>query len=236
MKIINHSKFFDKPQKFVNLNRLSPQHPYRMLVVGPSNTGKTNVVVDMVLDKVYFDNLYVIAGDLDDDYYRYLARCIEELNEEIESGKNEKLYGLEPKVLEMSNNINFDIKKLDKKRQNVVIVDDMITETHQDTICELFTRIRKLNGSIIYITQSYFETPKLIRQNCNYLMIFNIGQEGNLHTLLRNHCVNDMDKVLELYNRIHMVPYRFLMIDKKDFNYRCCYEIVDLDNMGFHNL
>ena len=64
-----------------------------------------------------------------------------------------------------------------KRDKNVLIVfDDMIAdimtnEKFQTIIKELFIRCRKLNISLVFITQSYFSVPKDVRLNLTHLIM-----------------------------------------------------------------
>jgi hypothetical protein len=60
------------------------------------------------------------------------------------------------------------VDNLDKEYQNLIIFDGFVTEKDEDLIIDLFIRGRKKNASVIYLTQSYFSTPKDIRLECSY--------------------------------------------------------------------
>ena len=56
----------------------------------------------------------------------------------------------------------------DKKRKVLIVFDDMIADIINNkklnpVVTELFIRGRKLNISIVFITQSYFKMPKDVR-------------------------------------------------------------------------
>ena len=65
------------------------------------------------------------------------------------------------------------------KKCNVIIFDDMIPDRLSNkklnpVVTELFIRGRKLNISLVYITQSYFAVPKKYRLNSAYYFIMKI--------------------------------------------------------------
>ena len=140
---------------------------FRMLIVGPSGSGKTNTLLHLI-DKLHpIDKIYLYAKDTDEDKYQYLINKreqagIKNLNDphaflEYSSDMND--------VLEDINRYN---KKKDKKE--LIIFDDMIadimrSEKFKAIVKEIFVRCRKLNISIVFITQSYFRTPKDARLN-----------------------------------------------------------------------
>ena len=129
--------------------------PFRMLIIGPSGSGKTNTLSHLI-DKFHpIDKIYLCAKDTDEEKHQYLINKTEQAgikNLEYSSDMND--------VLEDINNYN---KNRDKKV--LIIFDDMIadimsSEKFQAIAKELFIRCRKLNISIVFITQSYFRTPK----------------------------------------------------------------------------
>ena len=60
-----------------------------------------------------------------------------------------------------------------KKRKILIIFDDMI-------VTELFIRDRKLNISLVFITQSYFVGPNNIRLNAMHYFIMEIPNKQEL--------------------------------------------------------
>ena len=64
-----------------------------------------------------------------------------------------------------------------KKRKVLIVLDDMIADMINNkklnpVVTELFIRGRKLNISIVFITQSYFKVPKDVRLNATHFFIF----------------------------------------------------------------
>ena len=55
-----------------------------------------------------------------------------------------------------------EVDDLDPNYTNFVIFDDFVTEKVQKNAEDLFVRGRKRNASTMYISQSYFETPRII--------------------------------------------------------------------------
>ena len=81
-------------------------------------------------------------------------------------------------------------KKIDdynpkRKRQILIVFDDMIADMmtnnkFQAIIKELFIRCRKLNISLVFITQSYFSVPKEVRLNSTHYLIMKIHKKREL--------------------------------------------------------
>ena len=56
----------------------------------------------------------------------------------------------------------------------------MRSEKLKAIVKELFIRCKKLNVSIVFITQSYFRTPKDARLNTTYYILKKIGSKREL--------------------------------------------------------
>ena len=68
---------------------------------------------------------------------------------------------------------NIDEYNIDKEHKILIVFDDMIADMINNKklnsiITELFIRGRKLNISIVFITQSYFKVPKDVRLNTTH--------------------------------------------------------------------
>ena len=82
------------------------------------------------------------------------------------------------------NDVLDDINNYNKNRDKTVLIifDDMIadimrSEKFKAIVKELFIRCRKLNISIVFITQSYFRTPKDARLNSAHYILMKIGNK-----------------------------------------------------------
>ena len=63
-----------------------------------------------------------------------------------------------------------------KKRRVLIVFDDMIADMESNKnlipkVTELFLRGRKLNISLVFISQSYFKMPKTIRLNATHFIM-----------------------------------------------------------------
>ena len=131
-------------------------------------------------------------------------------------------------ILEDVNNYN---KKRDKKV--LIIFDDMIADIMRSgkfkaIVKELFIRCRKLNISIVFITQSYFRTPKDVRLNSTHYILMKMGNKKELKSIAEENSGHlDFKYFLKICNYCTNEPYSFLMVDtrptaritfKKNFN------------------
>ena len=196
-----------KRKEYYNPNKLVPQHTFRLCIVGPSNSGKTNTLMNLIEDSKNFRKIYLYAKKLDEPLYEYLIDYW-----------NKKSKELGEELLEYSNDISQVVTPdvLDDSIQNLVIFDDMITEKNLNCVKELFIRGRKQNSSIIFISQSYFSIPTEIRINCDYF-IFTRGLRGNeLIQIAKDHATSvSKDKFKELYAKATRNGFNFFLIDNQ---------------------
>ena len=71
-----------------------------------------------------------------------------------------------------------------------VIADIMTNKKFQAIIKELFIRCRKLNISLVFITQSYFSVPKDVRLNSTHYLIMKINNRKELQNIAINICTD----------------------------------------------
>ena len=146
--------------------------------------------------------------------YQMLQDFFEYVNEIIK--KNELGEDFEVAVFSSSKDDIINVDDLDKEYQNLIIFDDFVTEADQHLIDDLFIRSRKKNCSLIYLTQSYFSTPKDIRLQCNYFVFYNISNDRELSDIQRDHCLDiNKDNFKSYAKGATSEPYNFFLIDKK---------------------
>ena len=97
---------------------------------------------------------------------------------------------------------------------NGMIVDIMTNRRFQAIIKEWFIRYRKLNISLVFITQSYFCVPKDVRLNSTHYMTMNISNRKELQNIAINHSADiDYKDFMKIYRKCTKKPYNFLTID-----------------------
>ena len=90
----------------------------------------------------------------------------------------------------------------------------MTNKTFQAIIKELFLRCRKLNISLVFITQSFFKTPKDARLNSTHYLIMKIHNRRELQNIAIDHSADiDFKYFLKIYRNCTKEPYSFLTID-----------------------
>ena len=105
-----------------------------------------------------------------------------------------------------------------KKRKTLIVFDNMIADMLSNKklnpiVTELFIRGRKLNISLVFITQSYFAVPKNIRLNSTHYFVMKIPNKRELQQIAFNHSsdINFQD-FMNIYKKCTAKPYSFLVI------------------------
>ena len=141
-----------------------PDNPYRILIIGGSWSGKTDALFNLINDQPDIDKIYLYAKDLYERKYQFL------INKRERTGLK---HFNDPKAfIEYSNDMHDVYKNIndynhDKENKILVVFDDMIADMINNKkldsiVTELFIRGRKLNVSLVFITQSYFKVPKML--------------------------------------------------------------------------
>ena len=189
-----------------------PDHPYRILIIGGSGSGKTNALLNLINNQPDIDKIYLYAKDPYEKKYQHLINKLEKVG----------LYHFnDPKAsMEYSNDMQDVYKNIEdynpiKKRKVLIIFDDMINNNKLNPIVtELFIRGRKLNISIVFITQSYFKVSKDVRLNSTHLFIMKIPNKRELQQIALNHSSDtDFKDFMNIYKKSTKEPYSFLVND-----------------------
>ena len=90
----------------------------------------------------------------------------------------------------------------------------MSNKKFQAIIKELFIRYRKLNISLVFITQSYFSVQKGVRLNSTHYLIIKLNNRNELQNIAINHSADtDYNNFVRIYRGRTRKPYSFLTID-----------------------
>ena len=127
--------------------------------------------------------------------------------------------------IECSNTMDDVYENIDcnpsRKTKILIVFGDMIEDIMTNKkfrviIKELFIRCRKLNISLVFITQSYFFVPKDVRLNSTHYLIMKINNKRELQNIAINHSADiDYKDFVKIYRECTKKPYSFLTIDTR---------------------
>ena len=114
---------------------------------------------------------------------------------------------------------NIDNYNASRKRKILIAFDGMIADIMTNKkikaiIKELFIRRRKLNISLVFITQSYFSVLKVVRLNSTHYFIMKINNKRELQNVAINNSADiNYNDFVKIYRECTRKPYSFLTID-----------------------
>jgi len=174
--------------------------PARICVSAPSGSGKTNFVINFISmcsqGKGTFSSIQIITRDADEALYNYLK---------MKSPAIQITEGLHTLPA---------LNKFDKDQNHMVVIDDLVLAKDQSSICEYFIRCRKQNVTVMYLSQSFFKIPIIIRQNCNYMCILGIGNKRSMNLMLSEFAIGaSKEQLMGMYKEATKEKLHFLLID-----------------------
>jgi len=175
--------------------------PFRMIIAGNSGSGKTQTLLNLLYNMPdTFEKIFIVTKNKDEPLYNYLEDKLGKDGLTIKEG-----------ITELP-----DLDALDKEQNNLIVLDDLVNEPskQQRPVCDYFIRARKKNCSIIYISQSFYAVPKLIRDNISYLIIKQVSSMKNL-TMICRECSLGIEKkqLKKIYDDATQSKQDFLLID-----------------------
>ena len=160
----------------------------RFLIIGPSGSGKTNNLLEFIkrTSGSYY-HIYMCCKNPHQPLYEWLK---DEMGDGITITDNiDEL----PECSEME----------PKGKAKLVIFDDMLTESEKTLkkVAHYFIRGRHDHCAVMFLSQSFYQTPILIRRNCNYIIIKKLGSVKDSVEILKSYSLQDIDKktLLKMY-------------------------------------
>ena len=177
-----------------------PNDTFRMLICGNSGSGKTNLLSHMLIEPLlYYDEIHLYAKNLEQDKYQNLINKMIHI-----SGQT----GYD--VMKVSNDAIIPIKDLGyEDNQKIIIFDDYVCEKNQREIVDYVFQGRHKNCSLIYLSQSFYKTPRDIRLNCSHYCIYEFPSSRE-----RNMISSELGVDKEKFKKATKTPFSFLYVDK----------------------
>lgn len=179
-------------------------HPFTMMVAGPSGCGKTTFVQELIRNREFLidPQIHKIiwcnteSNAVPRDFFKTITLSIT-CNNEIPSNED------------IANEGHYPL---------LIILDDMMLETYNSRVCELFTKgSHHRNISVILITQNVFHQGKYCRDislNCKYMVIFkNPRDRSQILPLARQIYPENSASFLRVYNEATSIPHGYIVLD-----------------------
>lgn len=175
--------------------------PMRMCIVAPSGSGKTNFLINLISlfskgKKGTFSTINIITRNKDEPLYKWILT------------KTDKIIIREG----LSNTPKLD--DFDKEKNHLVVWDDLVLSKDLSMVENYYIRARKLNVSVIFISQSYFKIPKVIRNNCSYMVLLKLSGNREVNLILSEFGLGiTKDDLLAYYDYATKEKFSPLIID-----------------------
>jgi hypothetical protein len=179
-------------------------HPFTCLVVGPTQSGKTFLLKEILK---YSDLLFNTQP-------QRIIFCYAEWQTTYEK------YKIEVPKIEFHQGI-YELENLNGNIQNLIIFDDLMSECNKnESIMNLFTvGSHHKNTSVFFITQNIFSKGKFTRDislNSNYLILFkNPRDQLQFQILARQMFPKKTKFLIEAFQDATVRPHGYLLIDLK---------------------
>lgn len=183
------------------------QHPFSLVVSGPSNSGKTYFVKDVIENATK-----IISQRMENIVYIY--SCWQPLYNELLKIRDINFVQDLPESL-------CDDTLLPPEKNNLLIIDDLMNDASNNIeVQNVFTKyVHHRNLSCIYLVQNLFiqgKASRTISLNTNYLVLFkNPRDKYQISLLGRQMFPGNVKYFMEAYNDATKQPYGYLMIDYK---------------------
>ena len=193
MTVINFDEIIGRGNNYITNNVFCLNHPTNCLITGKTNSGKSNILMNLIAQNCIYEKIYIFTNNLDDKYTWLKNKFKNDVNIYI-------------------NEINFS--DIDKKYVNLVVFDDLVFSNKK--ISTFFTQSRKLNVSCVFISHRYFSIDRLLRNNLDYIIFTKLDKREI--SMIYNDI--SLDLSLEQFHNINndLKKYDFIIIDKYNEN------------------
>ena len=168
-----------KIKKFKQRYSFMSNDTFRMLICGNSVSGKTNLLYHMLFEPLlHYDEIHLYAKNLGEEKYQNLMNKMNEISREVDydimTATNDKIIPI--------NNLGYE------DNQKIIIFDDYVCEKNQREIVDYFIQGRHKNCSVIYMSQNFYKTPRVIRLNCSHHCIYEFIFKREKYDIIRTWC------------------------------------------------
>lgn len=196
-----------------------PKHPFRAILSGRSGSGKSNLLINLLIQKHFYKNyfhfIFLIsptAGKLDDSFIA--------LKKSKPKSKIAIINDLNPDTIENIMETNKEIieeKGVHKAPRILIVYDDVVSHKkfmNSRSFTQSFIASRHYNASVIICTQRYNSVPRVARLQANAIFFFK-GSNSETEILSEEFCPPSFSKkeFLAVIDYAVKEPYNFLFIN-----------------------
>jgi ABC-type dipeptide/oligopeptide/nickel transport system ATPase component len=174
--------------------------PFRMCIVAPSGSGKTNFLINLLhlfsQGNGTFSSINIITRNKDEPLYKWITTISDQI------------------IIKEGLQYTPKLDDYDKDKNHLLVWDDLVLSKDLSMVENYYIRARKLNVSVIFISQSFFKIPKIIRNNCNYMIILKLSGNREVNVILSEFGLGvSKDELLKIYEYCTAEKFSPLVID-----------------------
>ena len=183
------------------------QHPYSMMVVGPSQCGKTHFVHQLLTHKC------IVYPSKKPWRVVWCYNQWQPQYEEIQRDLKNKIEFVEG-VPELSE----DLHEINPSKHTIIVLDDLMAQaTDSPMVSKLFTQGRHRNASVILLLQNMFPKGKYntdISRNATYKVLFRSpGDRKQIDIMAEQTFAKDRPRFMQAYHQETTQPYGYIVVD-----------------------
>jgi len=184
----------------------------RVLLVGGSGTGKTNAIINYIIESskpkkgTFFEIILVYKTD--EQLYQFLK---DKFKERLVTYKDIK------DLPEAESWPDMSIRDPEDREERLIIFDDFVADKNPKIIeklkkyCEFG---RKKGLTQFYLTQSYYETDKFMRLQMNYILLLNLPNVRNLKMIISGFGLTlEVDELLKMITHATKDKFDFFKLN-----------------------
>lgn len=231
-KLVNFYEHLPKEFKanidtYPNYKKMRIQVPFQSIVVSRTGGGKTNIVFNIMSAVNCFDRIWLFTKNPDEPLYAWLINKLRKLEEKFKR-----------EIITVSNDISTfpDVGEIgadlaDKKARGLLIVDDFVNANENElrNVQNAWIAGRKAGTapgekggglSCIFISQSYFRTPKVIRENSQLIFLGQLASTQDLKRIVAEYSLDvSANQLVQMHQYVmKQGPMNFLTIDLYNTN------------------
>ena len=184
-------------------------HMFSMLVVGPSQCGKTYFVQKMLTEHcIQYPNKKRMRITW---YYNQWQPCYKALQSTL---------GDTIHFTQGIPDLSDDLHEINPKWNNILVFDDLMTQAMDSSVLSrLFTQGRHRNASVILLLQNMFPKGKFntdISRNAQYLVLFRSPSDRKQIDMIAERIfAKDQPNFMSVYGKLTTQPYGYVLIDNQ---------------------
>ena len=174
--------------------------PFRMVIVAPSGSGKSNILVNMIMlfceGRGTFSKINIVTRDKDEALYNWI------------SSKSDSI------VISEGLSTIPKLSSYEKDTNSLLVIDDLVLSKDLSAVSEVYIRGRKAGVSVVFISQSFFKIPTVIRQNCSYMVLLKLSGLRDARLILSEFSLGiTKEELMEIYEHATAEKFSPLIID-----------------------